>query len=273
MVSESIKSPEWLAAEMAFGCEFASFTRIAAGKSSRNYCAVAHDGSRYFVKFATPNHVGRVIGLLRSVVSPLVPSLAFNGATGKFGKDAICAIKWSEGGDNIPPHLLTPQLMKAINDGYREFSRALSAVDKLSLPVREGAEDAARECGLELRPIHGDFHYMNYFMRDGNLSACYDLECMRLGLPTEDLLRIFIHAIERTRFWHFMLIRRIFRNLTEMVRLSDYPKDAWLAAVKIYENHKTKRRAEKSSHPLFAKVENWLRAPYYRRLRRAVEEA
>lgn len=273
MAPDFAKSHECEAAEQSFGCTFASFVRIHAGKSSLNYRAETPDGHRYFVKFCTPGHIKRIFGLVGAISSPLIPGIAFNGATGQFGKWGICAIEWCEGGDNIPPHLLTPQLMKDINDGYREISRAFSAVDARSLSVREGAEGAAKACGLELRPIHGDFHYMNYFMRNGVLSACYDLECMRLGLPTEDLLRIFIHAIERTRCWRFMRIRRIFRNLTEMVRLSDYSKDAWLAAVTIYENYKTKRRAEKSSHPLFVKIDNWLRSPYYRRLRRAVEEA
>lgn len=273
MPSGNEKTAEWLAAEQAFGCTFASFIRIHAGNSSLNYRADTPDGHKYFVKFCTPGHVKRIFGLMGAISSPLIPGIAFNGATGKYGKWGICAIEWCEGGENIPPHRLTTELLKAITDGYGEISQALSSVDSARLEIREGTAEAAKECGLELRPIHGDFHYMNYFMRDGRISACYDLETLRLGIPTEDMLRIFVHEIERTRCWNFHRISTIYRKLTEMVRISPYPKKAWLAAVRLYRDRKIRRRIEKAKFPLFVKIDNWLRSPYYRRLLHAVEEA
>lgn len=273
MKPEETKFAEWLAAEQAFGCEFTSFERIAAGKSSFNYKAVTPDGHRYFVKITKPYRIDRILARVGVISSPLIPGLAFGGKVGSFGKDAICAIDWCERGENIPPHLLTTAQMKAICEGYREISRALSAVDHSGLSKMDGMEEAAKKCGITPRPIHGDFHYQNYYLHDGVLSACYDMECMRLGLPTEDLLRIFVHAIERTRFWRLHRLNVLYKNLTEMVRVSDYPKSAWLAAVEIYRRYKTGRRLEKSSYPIIVKIDNWFRAPYYRRFRRAVEEA
>lgn len=273
MTSSIKKSPEWAAAEQAFGCTFDSFIRIHAGKSSFNYRADTPEGHRYFVKFCTPGHVKRIFGLLGSISSPLIPGIAFNGATGKFGKWGICAIEWCEGGQNIPPHLLTPELLKAVSEGYEEISKALSAVDPARLEIREGAVEAAKESGLPLRPIHGDFHYMNYFIRDGRICACYDMEMMRMGIPTEDTLRIFAHEIERTRCWNIWRISTIYRKLTEMVRISPYPKKAWLVAVKLYGDHKIRRRIEKAKFALFVKIDNWLRSPYYRRLSHAIEKA
>lgn len=273
MTPEDTKSAEWEAAEKAFGCAFASFARIHAGESSRNYRAETPDGRKYFVKFAPPGHVKKILERLGAISSPLIPGLAFNGATGTLGDKAICAIEWSEGGVNIPPHLLTKRQIKSIREGYEEISRGLSSVDPRLLKPRGRVEEAAKECGLAVVPIHGDFHYMNYFMRDGAVSSCFDIESMRLGIPTEDLLRIFAHAIERTRLWNVGRLDAIYRNLTEMVRVSSFSKDAWLAAVRLYIDHKTGRRVEKSAFPLLMKIGNWLRSPYYRRMRRAVEEA
>lgn len=273
MAEETTKCAEWLAAERAFGCPFAKFERVHAGKASHNFRAETADGARYFVKITKPYRIERIFKRLGAISSPLIPGIAFGGAVGSFGKDAICAMEWCREGDNIPPHLLTDAQMKAICDGYREISRALFAVDHSLLRKIDGLDDVAVKCGVSPRPIHGDFHYQNYYLRNGAMTACYDLESMRLGLPTEDLLRIFAHAIERTRFWRFGRLDALYAGLSRMVKLSGYPKDLWLAAVELHKSYKSSRRAVKSAFAPFAAIDNWFRAPYYRRLLRAVEEA
>ena len=266
-------SEEWRAAERALGCEFASFRRVHAGKNSVNYRAETPEGRLYLVKFACPYRAERVLARLGAISSPLIPPLALCGRTGTFGRFVICALEWCKDGANIPPHVLTSAQIAAIVEGYRELSRAFSAVEPRLLEAPEEAVEAAKRCGAALRPIHGDFHYKNFFLDGDRFCACFDVECMRLGMPAEDLLRIFAHELDRTRFWCFRRIGRIYRNLSEMVRISGIPKAEWLEAVALHVGHKEKRRMEKGRAHFVAKIDNFLRGPYSRRLRLAVEVA
>ena len=266
------KDLAWLAAEDAFGCTFKSFDRIHAGNSSQNFRAVAEDGTPYFVKFAKPKSIARDTSRLSKLDSPLIPGLAFGGRKGTFGDKEIIATRWCTG-KCIPPHKLTPAEIAAIVSGYDEISRALSAIPAESLAAPQDAAAVEAQAGAMIRPIHGDFHYRNFFFRDGALSACFDFEMMRMGLPAEDFLRIFVHAIERTRFWRFARLAAIKRNLAEMVRTAPCQRGAWIAAIDLYERHKYERRAMKTRRKWVAKLEKFIRAPLYRSLRRLVETA
>lgn len=273
------KSLVQLAAEDAFGVAFASFVRVHAGNSSANYRAATTSGDTYFVKCASRRTIDGVLKRQAQIVSPLVPAVAFAGRTGESGKKALCAFAWATDGASVPPGHFTPADIAAILAGYRELSRAFAAVDASALDAWDGLDEAAKVASLKPCAIHGDFHYKNFFLASDparadapvRLTACFDFECMRRGLPTEDLLRIFVHALERTRFWRFATIGAILRNFTCLVRASDYSEAAFLAAIDLYERHKRARRRAKAAHPLWAALEAALRAPLYRRLRRAVK--
>ena len=239
------------AASAAFGVAFASFTPVHQGNSSENYSAVAADGRRYFVKVARAAAVRKLVEQMRGISSPLVPALAFGGAVGSLegGKRLVCAFEWAAEGVSVAPWELTEAQLGAIVEGYREFSRALGG------------------------KIHGDFHYKNFFLKDNRLVACFDLEKMRDGLPTEDLLRIFAHALERTRFWRRGRIAAIMRNFTSLVAISGYSCYDWLEAVERYECHKLERRKAKARSPLLAGIEEALRSSLYCSLRSAIAKA
>ena len=264
------KSPVWRAAESAFGTVFVSFGRVAEGNSSQNYHAEAEDGRQFFVKLATARAVARAIARQGAADSPLVPRVAFSGATGELDRWRICAFEWMEGGESIPPERLSPALIEALLSGYSRLSEALARVPADSIPVPPGLDEAVKRAGEPARPIHGDFHYRNFFFRDGALFACFDLEKMRMGFPAEDLLRVFVHALERTRFWNLGKIRAIERNFAETVRRSPWPQEAWLVAIDLYEAHKAHRRAGKARFRLFLEIENFLRSPLYRKMRAIV---
>lgn len=261
------------AAEEAFGCRFAEFSPIGLGNSSDNFRAAMPDGKLYFVKFATRRHVKLTLDPLKAISSPLVPRPAFGGATGKFGNLSICAIEWLESGKNIPPHLLTHGQIAGIRDGYEEFSSALSAIPCDSLNATDGLAAAAASCAMEPRTVHGDFTYRNFFMKGDALVACFDLECIRRGLPTEDLMNIFVHEMERTRFWRISRLAALKRNFAYLVSISQYPASAWLAAIDLYELRKSSRRAQKQRVKAFAAIERFFRAPLYAQLRRTVRSA
>lgn len=249
--AEAARAAVQTAAEAAFGVRFVSFKPVHQGNSSENYRAETADGRKYFVKAARASAVRTVMERTLAVSSPLVPALAFGGATAELdgGKRLVCAFEWAPPGVSVPPWLLTPARLRAIADGYRELSRAFGG------------------------KIHGDFHYKNFFLDGDRLSACFDLEKMRDGLPTEDLLRIFAHALERTRFWKRKRLAAVFRNFASLVAISGYPREMWLEAIDRYERHKLERRLKKARFPLFASIEAALRRPLYSRLRAIVDAA
>lgn len=248
-MSEAIEIEK--AASAAFGVAFTSFMPVHQGNSSENFCAVAADGRRFFVKVARAGTVRKLIDQMRGIASRLVPTLAFGGAVGSLegGKRLVCAFEWAADGVSVPPWLLTEAQLRAIVDGYRELSHAFGG------------------------KIHGDFHYKNFFLKDDRLVACFDLEKMRDGLPTEDLLRIFVHALERTRFWCRGRIAAIMRNFSKLVAISGYSCYDWLEAVERYERHKLERRQAKARFSVFASIEAALRSSLYSSLRSAISKA
>ncbi len=269
------KPAEWEAAEKAFSCVFTEFRRLGAGNSSRNFRAVLADGGVVLVKFANDYRTARFLPRLQAISSPLVPRPAFGGATGKFGRYVISAQEWCARGANVPADQLTDAQLRGIVAGHAQLLDALAAVDASTLPSAVGVVAAARGCGLEPCTIHGDFHYRNFFMDGDSMTACFDLESVRRGLPTEDLLRVFAHPLERTRIWYWRRMNVLYRNFARLVEFSPYGRDAWLAAIDIHESNKAARRLAKKRRrriDIFAKFEAMLRAPLYRRLRRIVAE-
>ncbi|MBQ6138016.1 MAG: phosphotransferase [Kiritimatiellae bacterium] len=263
------KTPAWLAAERTFGVKFTRFERTAFGNSSVNYRAVAEDGSEYFVKFAPPKTVEAVERRTASASTPLLPGLAFGGRTGEFRGWRICAAEWRVG-ECVDPADLTPAKARSLLSAHRALLLALQG-SAAELP-RPG-DLADFDFGVAPCAIHGDMHCRNVMFRGDEVSAFCDLEMMRIGYPTEDLLRVFIHALERTRFWRSGRIAAICRAFGTLVRESGFPRKAWLAAIALHESRKTRRREAKARFPALKRIERHLRSPYYRMLRRTVLES
>ena len=258
------KSLRWIAAERAFGVEFASFERVAAGNSSVNAKATTADGRSYFVKFSPSRLAESAMRRVASVVTPLVPRLAFGGASGELGASRFFATEWCPRGASVDPAEMSAAQCGAFVSAYAGLSRAMqSAV--ADLPRRDDLK--AFDFGMEPVAIHGDLHFRNFFFDGDEVSAFFDLETMRVGYPTEDLLRVFVHALERTRFWRRGRIAAVERAFGEVVRRSGYPAKAWIAAVDLHMRRKGERRLRRSAFPAAKRFEAWLRAGLYRRLK------
>lgn len=253
------KTPEQLAAERTFGVAFTAFERLSVGNSSRNYRATTAAGERYFVKFASPKVIDLAITRDRLMKSPRVPVLAFGGVRGELGDQAFCAFEWLDGLESFPPHTYTEGQIRSICDFHARLMDDFAALPRDGLATC--ADFDARTHGGARRVIHGDFHCGNFGFRDGRACACFDFESMRLGLAAEDLLRIFVHALERTRFWRVGRILRTVRNLTTCVRLSGLGRDEFLAALDLYVAHKQSARRRKKRLAFLARLEEMLRAP------------
>ena len=243
-------TPRQLAAEKIFGIRFVEFRRLAAGNTAKNYKAVAEDGKAYFVKSASAADVDSLIQLYASLCSPLVPKVAFGGKTGDFDGERMFAMDWVDGGVSVDPENLNQEQMDSL----------LLSYDELSLAMGEGM-------------IHGDIHYNNILFKGNRVVSFLDFEMMRRGEPTDDLLRVFIHALERTRFWRVRRISKIESNFRTLVGRSKYSKELWLGSIDRHEQRKNARRKKKSRFGWAKAIECKLRSPLYVKMRSLVTEA
>jgi len=255
-------------AERAFGATFVSFTRIEAGNSSFNFKAVEPDGRTHLVRFFRDN-ARPPLEVLHLVAGRLVPGASFGGGSFPVGNGwNVCAFEWREG-KSVDPAKTTDAQIASLAKAYREFSGALGNVAGLSAD-----RDLLRfRAGIAPRPIHGDMHFKNVFFEGDEATSFFDLEKIRLGFPTEDLLRYFIHAAERTRFWRVGRMAAIKRNFAKLVRVSGHPASAWLAAVDIYVERKREHRAAKSRSRILFAIEDFFRGGLYRSFRRIAVSA
>lgn len=250
------KSPEWLAAERGFGTEFLEFVRMPAGNSSKNFSATVADGRRFFVKFAKRRRaLEKALLVDASVRSPLVGRLAFGGRFFEFGGCFCIAYDWIDDVRSICPQDLTERQTRSLASAYAKLSDSMRDLD-----LGEGDE----------RPIHGDLHSDNIFFRGDDVVAFLDFEMMRRGLPTEDLVRIFCHRLERTWFCNFMTIGRVHAAFRELVGVSPYPKADWLEAIDRAERKKRMSRLRKRHLQVAGVVANALSSWIYQGLRRCV---
>ena len=234
------------AAGEVVGEEFAAFTRLG-GNSSTNFHAVAKSGAEYFIKFA-PRGVGEMTARLYASLKPagIIPPLV------KFEQraEAVLVFRWAKGGV-VEPWRYSRAQIAALCKAHAQLMATLGDVPgELAYPAWKGADAHA----ARLAPIHGDFHCRNFHFDGDRVVACFDFERLRTGLPTEDLLRVFVHAYERTRFWHFKRIAALKRNLRLCIELSGYDSSLWAAAIDAYLRHKEERRAAKAKCPAFAAI-------------------
>jgi len=113
-------------------------------------------------------------------------------------------------------------------------------------------------------------HFKNVFFEGDKATSFLDLEKIRIGLPTEDLLRYFIHAAERTRFWRLRRKSAIKRNFARLVQISEYPTAAWIAALDLYERRKMERRARKARSRIAFAIDCFMRSGLYGSFRQII---
>ena len=251
--------------ERALGVRFVSFNEVSGGNSSRNFRAEKEDGGGGFVKFAAKKHMDMVFERQNAINSPLVPKLlAGPFATPECGGE-MCVMEWRDGEMRDPAALTTGEI-DSIVESYRALSGAMAPLaPKLSVPDDLG--------GATTVPIHGDLNWRNILYSGGKVSAFLDFESMRLGLAAEDLLRIPLHAMERTRFWCAKRMRKLESVLARIVEKAEYPEEDWLAALSIYIKRKESKRTKKGSFAPALALEKALREPMYRRVGRIIRVA
>ena len=254
-----------MAAERVFGTQFDSFSRISTGNSSLNFNAVEHNGRRHLVKFFTG--IARLrLEMLSQVTGNLVPKISLGNGSLPIGNDwHVCALEWREG-ESVDPANITEAQISSLYHAHKELCQALKGT---ACPAADSALSSFC-AGLTLCPIHGDMHFKNVFFEGDKATSFFDLEKIRLGLPTEDLLRYFIHAPERTRFWRLRRTSAIKRNFASLVHISEHPTAAWLAALDLYEKRKMERRARKARSRIAFAIDCFMRSGLYGSFRRII---
>ena len=260
-------SLDQLAAESAFGTKFTGFSIVTGGHQSANYRARTADGAECLVKFAGEKVAAREQEWLEALASPLVPSMKFDGRTGRRGRLNLFAIEWRDGRSMDPAEMNEAQV-KSLVKSYLEFSKALQRIS--NPPAENPFPESEYSHGLIV--IHGDLHYHNLLFMGDEVSAFLDFEKMRKGNPAEDLLRYFMHAMERTRFFRVTRLAAIRRNFALAVRMSPWDAATWQEAISLYERRKSAKRMKKSGGGVFAQIERTLRSPLYRGLEKIVRE-
>ena len=254
------------AAEKLFGRAFASFKEVRGGNTSQNFVAALGD-ERWFVKVGHPKRVQLTVSRHLAVKSALVPKIAMDGRIGSCEDRAVCAEEWFEGIFHVDPADLTSDQVNELVQAYRAFLTAAKAVKD----AKDYGDVKGSEADGTLSVIHGDLNFRNVAFKGGHVLAILDLESMRLGYPTEDLLEFVVHEMERTRIWFRRRLHKLERSLAELVRASGYTCKAWLAAVDIYVTRKQAKRQSKARFPLLKSLAFRLRAPLYATIRRIIE--
>lgn len=245
---------------------FVSFSQVSGGNSSLNFRARSKGGEAVLVKFAKPSRLKKAVGILRKLQTPLVPRVVMDVQVTNDRDYDVCAIAWAEGKTQDAADLDERQA-GFIVQAYKELAQAMQN-------VRGDLQGAEAIAGFKTVAIHGDLNWRNIlYKEDGSVDAFLDFEQMRLGLATEDLLRIPLHAMERTRFWRRKRLRRLEGVLSAIIKASQYSKEEWLAALEAYIERKKARRTKKSSFAFAKEAESFLRLPMYVRIRRLILEA
>lgn len=263
------KSLLWLTIEGAYGTKFKALTPVTGGNYSENYRAITEHGKSYFIKLTDPVTAARLKATYSGLATSLVPGLAFGGKLVEFGKRVVLAYEWCEGGKYVDPERLDVAKIDSLLESYERLSQVMGKAKDAECPD----DIQVFDFGMSPRVVHGDMHTRNVLF-DGDVVVGYvDFELLRVGYPTEDLLRIFIHALERTRFWKLKRIAAIENNLRLLMSRSRHPKAAWLSAVNLHEKRKSESRRRKKKVKIIADIDAFFRRPFYLMLKRLVEKS
>lgn len=245
-------------ASRVIGEKLVSFVRLG-GNSSENFHAKTESGREFFVKFTSRSVSAKIISLYNAMASSgIVPSLV------KTSPDYMpvraLVFEWGRG-EKVKPWQYTPEHILSLVQAHKKVLEAISGVPaSLAFPAWEGVANQ----DWQVVPIHGDMHAGNLLFDGDNVTACFDFERLRVGLPAEDLLRLFMHAYERTHFWRVGRLMALRRNLHTCVAVSGYAIGMWALARAAYISHKEGRRASKHKSTLFLSPLRILRRIGYR---------
>ena len=119
-----------------------------------------------------------------------------------------------------------------------------------------------------LQIIHGDFHFKNIVIKNGELQSFIDFENFRLGLPTVDLIRLLLTNAEQH---HLLRTRYTIKLLKFFIQESPFSKQEWLYGLDSFVLEKYEKKLRKRN------IKQWIQLYYcnllYHRLRKTINQS
>ena len=245
--------------ERGLGFGIGSLQRLG-GSSAFNFKAVrSSDGFRFLVKcspFSQQRHFDQLVDHLNALRGTIVAQRIFeNECPATFGGCNLLCLEWCPGESVFPDRLTDKQFLSFLDD-YLAFSEAMQIVRCVDdqAPVRKWRDEVRVKCrglggailskclddivnpdlasaSLRMKVIHGDFHHGNFHFVDGRLNGIFDIEGMKRGYPTDDIVRYVTCAVEHLRWYELHRVRRMMRLFGLAVGHLPYAQDEWLAAI------------------------------------------
>ena len=253
----------------AAGTGVHSLRRMRGGNSSENWIAVLEDARKIFIKFVPASKRGnleRTKAMLGLGAGELIPKLALGGEIIPYDNGLLLGMEWKPGTPVVFENLTRAQA-KGFGRAYVRLSEVIQAYHG------ELGESRVPEVASERqRVIHGDLNYANVLFDWNEVSVFLDFEMVRRGLPTEDLVRGFIHRSERLPLFACHRRRRLAERFAWVVAATPYAKEDWRLAIESYRRRKAEQRRMRHRLSVVRFFESVIRDPFYRRLMAVVAE-
>lgn len=254
----------WDIVKAAAHADVYSMRRVRGGHSSLNWLVLLGDTRKIFLKWV-PASKRRNLERTRTMwslgISDLIPKPAFGGGIFPYDGGFLIGMEWKPG-SVVRFEDLSRQQAEAFARAYVRLSADLQNYRG------ELGESRISERSTECQKvIHGDLNFANVLFHNGEVSAFLDFEMVRMGLPTEDLVRGFVHRAERLPIFAFRRRRRLMERFLWVVAATPYAREDWRLAIESYRRHKAARRGRHHRLPIVRFLESAMRDPFCRHLR------
>ncbi|MBR6232117.1 MAG: aminoglycoside phosphotransferase family protein [Alphaproteobacteria bacterium] len=255
------------------------------GSCSLNYYVKNEDGE-FLVKLKnTPKRKELLSNNLKDISgNAFCPTLLFEKQAWGY---RVFVLKWIQG-KNYFLEKLSSKTLKQIISAYLSFltlinknktrellpqKRPIEYYEKIQSPYSFLKTDlSAIQKDFSYQPtfqiIHGDFHFKNIIIKEGELQSFIDFENFRLGIPTEDLIRFLLTNAEQHRFFR---TRYTVNLLKFFIQETPFSREDWLYGLDLFVLEKYAKRLRKKS------VQQGIKLYYcnllYRKLRSVINEA
>ena len=285
--------------EDGFGVDVATLDRLPGHSHSLNFRVRTADGDQFAVKCLRRNagrRLRRIVAHAESLEGDCVPSVLFGGKRLEFEDYVVFALRWIGGERRSCDRVSFGECMSLVRTyamfqkSLRDDGEILPALDYVAMRERLLKlidHHAARELHQELKGmplsslrhdpsmmeiIHGDLNYGNLHFANGAVTGFLDIEELRFGYPTEDLVRYVVCSAEHLQWHEFRRAAAVVRRFADIVRNTDYSVDEWMLAIDGYILRKLEKKIDSPRPSLWQRLNFHWRLKLYRRMREIVND-
>lgn len=287
------------AIEEGYGVSVRTLEALDGHAHSFNFRAKTADGDVFEVKCFPAANEERFKSLLVHTApsdNPLAATRLFGGKVVEFGSWKVVALRWIPGEERGPDELSVAEL-DAFLAAYAEFLSRLSDNGAV-LPARDGlalkrtllerlrggnapgivreleamSDDTLTLAPERMRIIHGDLHSGNFRFKDGAVSGFFDLEELRFGTPTEDLVRYVVCREEHRKWYDLRGQQKLLAAFRRILARTSYSRAEWMFAIDGCLLRKLAKKVKSNYLPLWRRINLCARLGFYHALRHVVEK-